>query len=50
LGIPVEAIDSYERIVNTHIHPALIPLFEERYDLVLPREQEVILASLLNYI
>jgi putative molybdopterin biosynthesis protein len=27
-----------------------IPLFEERYDLVLPREQEKILSSLLDYI
>jgi len=27
-----------------------IPLFEERYDLILPREQEDVLAPLLNYI
>jgi putative molybdopterin biosynthesis protein len=27
-----------------------IPLFEERYDLVLPREQERALAPLLDYI
>ncbi len=27
-----------------------IPLFEERYDLVLPREQEKVLAPLLDYI
>jgi len=31
-------------------HLDFIPLFEERYDLILPREQEDILAPLLDYI
>jgi len=31
-------------------HLDFIPLFEERYDLVLPREQECVLAPLLDYI
>ena len=31
-------------------HLAFIPLFEERYDLVLPREREKTLSPLLDYI
>jgi len=74
LGIPAEAIDGYEQIVNTHTECAcaivsgqadaalglqasalqfgldFIPLFEERYDLILPREQENILSPLLEHI
>lgn len=72
--IPIEKINGYERVVNTHTELAslietgkadaalglqaaahqhgldFLPLFEERYDLVLPREQEKTLTPLLDYI
>jgi len=46
LDIPPKPLTAMNEL-STH---TFIPLFEERYELVLPREQEVILASLLNYI
>jgi putative molybdopterin biosynthesis protein len=74
LGIAVEKISGYDRVVKTHSEAAalvanhkadvalglqaaahrhglgFIPLFEERYDLILPREQTKTLSPLLEYI
>lgn len=74
LGILVENIHGYDKIVNTHSDAAaliennkadaalglqaaayqygldFLPLFEERYDLVLPRENEKSLMPLLEYL
>ena len=74
LKIPVEKVNGYERVVNTHSEAAsavqsgradaalglqaaayqynldFIPLFEERYDLVLPSENEKILAPVLDHL
>jgi putative molybdopterin biosynthesis protein len=74
LKIPVEMINGYDKVVQTHSETAtliagnkadvalglqaaayqhnldFIPLFEERYDLILPRENEKMLLPLLDYI
>jgi molybdate-binding protein len=43
LNIPMEKINGYDKVY-------FIPLFEERYDLVLPRENEKTLTPLLDYL